>query len=388
MSIRRNYLDRLRLFAAFLVIILNINVQNSTSILHATINQLSSIAVPLFLLVTGSLILKEPYTRQKQISHILLMLATYFIFGVVEYICKGGYAVISYMLYPFTYKRWIGIGITVFFAYYYITAKKPVSMILCLLGIYLFFSVVDFAICKDKGIVNAIFDANSYRWYLLMLAGIYLIQPILYHIANEKKLLHLGIIAGLIYALCYNLSLIGSFSFFNIFTQGMAAALAYRAIFYLLLGRFMVDFMLSHDSFRLQRVKIYAFVLIIISTIIQTNLVKENGNVAYSDYFSIFIIANSLLVYTLVYSYTFSSEIHKICGNAALYIYLYHWPVMKILDNIFLFRAKASTTLNIMLYSAIVFVLSVLLAVITKYVIKLIQPYLGKKIDVTREESL
>ena len=81
MSIRRNYLDRLRLFAAFLVIILN--VQGSTSALHATINQLSSIAVPLFLLVTGSLIFKKPYTRQKQISRILLMLATYFIFGVV-----------------------------------------------------------------------------------------------------------------------------------------------------------------------------------------------------------------------------------------------------------------------------------------------------------------
>ena len=386
MSIRRNYLDRLRLFAAFLVIILN--VQGSTSALHATINQLSSIAVPLFLLVTGSLIFKKPYTRQKQISRILLMLATYFVFGVVEYICAGGYELIPYMLYPFTYKRWIGIGVSVFFAYYYIIAKKPLSMILCLLSIYLFFSVVDFALCEDKGIVNAIFDAKSYRWYLLMLAGIYLIQPILYRIANEKKLLHLGIIAGLIYALCYNLSLIGSFSFFNIFTQGMAAALAYRAIFYLLLGRFMVDFMISHDSFRLKRVKIYAFVLIIISTIIQTNLVKDNGNLGYSDYFSIFIIANSLLVYTLVYSYTFSSEVHKICGNAALYIYLYHWPVMKLLDKIFLFSTKANTPLNIMLYSAIIFVLSALLAVITKYVIKLIQPYLGKKTDVTSEESV
>ena len=402
MSIRRKYLDRLRLFAAFLVVLMHItstlfsglrNVESSTFRTLAMLNQLSGIAVPLFLMVSGSLIFKKPFSRKKQFSLSIKMLILYFIFGVVEYISKGGWEIIPYIVNPFSYKRWIGIGVTVFLGYYYITSKKPLHMTLRLIGIYFFFSVLDFAFSIDKTIVDSIFNPDSYRWYLILLIGIYMIQPILFQIANDKRLLNIAIAVGFIYALCYNLSLAPHLSVFDIFTKDMAGAFAYRTIFYLLLGQYMVKFMLSHDSFRLIRVKIYAFVLIVISTLIQMNMVwnssAEIGDfyMRHKDYFSIYIIANSLLVYTLVYSYAFSDPIHKVCGSAALYIYLYHLPVMKLINYVFGVAAWEGTFKNVMLLAIITYLGSLGLALITNYAMKLIKPYMGERFETIEVES-
>lgn len=391
MSFRRSkYLDKIRVYACFLVILMHTstlfsafkNVQDINFSGLAVLNQLSAIAVPLFLMVTGSLILKTPYTSKKQFKLIMRMLILYVVFGVIEYISVGATGIIKHILNPISLRRWIAIGVFCFFFYYYISSKKSLNRVYFVLRVYLVFSLLEYALYVDKDIINAIFNKDSYRWYLIVLAGVYLIQPILCEIANNKRIRNLALIAGFVYIACYNIALISKFRFFNIFINDMAGAFSYRVIFYLLLGYYMVDYLLHRDSFALKRSKFYAFILIVVSSLVQIKfLITASLSLGkfyegFKDYFSIFVLINSLCIYTLVYNYSFSKDLLSTISSASLYTYLIHLPVLHFVYKYFIVEENGNNIIAI-LYSALIFIISVIIAVLINKIITIFQKHIS-----------
>lgn len=379
----------MRLFAAFMISLMYTstffngftNIQSVYFKGIASLYQLSSIAVPLFFMITGTLILKQAYSTKKQIHSIARLLCLYIVFGIVEYALDFNISVISYIFQPFHILRWILFIVACFLLYYYIISKKLLHIVLILITIYIASSIVEFIFFVDKTLLNAIFDKNSYRWYLIVLCGIYLIQPILCHIANDARISKLAIYVGLIYILVYNIGLLPRSGFLRI--EYMTQGLAYRAIFYVLLGRYVGDYILRRDSFALKRSKLYSIVVLIFISIIQLISVQIRslalGRFAamYTDYFSFFVLANVVSLYIIMFRYLESSPLLHMVSSSSLYIYLLQIPIIK------LFFAKVSINcdngniVRIILLSLVLFAISTVGALLIKWIIKRFRQYLS-----------
>lgn len=330
---RKDYLDYIRVFAAFAVIIIHVSSQN----LHLTevgstnwcifkaYLMASNWAVPVFCMISGSLFLSRDID--------LKTIVTKYIFRIA----------------------------------------------LAFVGWSLFYALV-FELKNGWGSVAASFVRGySHLWFLYMIAGLYLVTPILRHIAKDKKLLRYFLILGFITFILMPeiLGLIGVVSS----KAGGYLSKAYSNIEISVVSGYAIYYMLGYylDSIELSKKQIVKMLMVgiafyIVPVVILILYASRRGteltfltvNFAVGDFF------RSVTIFMLAKYFanehnkeTRVVQILKFVGGHTFTLYLVHQFVITMLNRLFgLNTLSFSTLLSVPVIGIISFFISIVIAVV------------------------
>ncbi|WP_026520187.1 acyltransferase [Butyrivibrio sp. FCS006] len=330
---RKNYLDYLRVFAAFAVIIIHVSSQNLHLTEVGSINwnifkaylMASNWAVPVFCMISGSLFLSKDIDIKTIVTKYIFRIALAFV------------------------------------------------------GWSLFYALV-FELKNGWDSVAASFVRGySHLWFLYMIAGLYLVTPILRHVAKDVKLLRYFIVLGFITSILIPevLEIIGVVSS----KSGGYLSGAYSSIDAKVVSGYAVYYMLGYylDMIEIKRkqiVKLFmagialyivpVVILILYASHFKMELAFLTGNFAVGDFF------RSVTIFLLAKYYVHENNketrvgrILRFVGYHTFTLYLVHQFVITMLNRLLgLNTFTFATVLSVPAIGVISFLISIAIAVV------------------------
>lgn len=330
-SQRKEYLDFLRIIGSFAVIIIHVSSQYLSAVEVGSYEwrafrswfMAANWAVPVFCMISGSLFLSREIPFKTMLTKYIFRIAIAFV----------GWSAI----YAVVFERANGIGT----------------------------------------MIGSFVRGYSHLWYLYMLAGLYLITPILYRIASDEKMLKLFIVLGIIFSVC----LPEAISVITMISErsGKYLSGAYTSIGMQTVAGYAMYYMLGYY---LSRVEINSdkiiiiFGVMILSFLIPIMMLlitgKElnflTGNFSLGDYLrssSIFLISRLFFDKRQVKC---QKMLFKL-GECSFGVYLIHQMIITILNRWFAINTLSfNAAVSVPLIGIIVFLVAYLLTTIYKSV--------------------
>lgn len=322
---RDQRLDFLRIVSMILVIIIHVancycrnfsNISNLSYFISVVFNAISRISVPIFFMISGSLLANKKYDKKKYLARIKK-------FSIILVIWT-----IIYLLWENLYLGKTNFNFT-----------------------QLIFS-----------------PERAHLWYLYAIIAIYIAQPfasaIVNNISKEEKKLFV-ILWLLFYGVIYSLKTL--FNLNIIYQIPIISGTYYLG--YFIIGNFIYQMKDIKEYKKYNNKLIIIFVLSTLITILTTYFISIKTNRYYDAMFayrSIFIMLSSISIFALaLINDKKNSKIIDILPKYSLGIYLIHGIFLDIIKNIFNIY-QIPSIIGIPLYTTIIFILSLLAIKIIK----------------------
>lgn len=252
--------------------------------------------------------------------------------------------------------------------------KKYISKYICIYFIWSFLYAIDTLSLKvaftDLGLlVNTIFMSKYHLWFILSLIGIYFIQPILYKINKNKKLVKYYLLLFFIFCILKNtcLDLLDSTNFINqIFSKINIPLLDY--VGYFILGNYLYNNKILNIK---NRYLILIFILILLTSCSITYYYDLTNPYSFKLYnnFSLSVFSESIIIFIIFKNLKINKQklqtTIKIFAPYTFGIYLIH---IFILEQLQLKFDISSICINplyaIPLVSILIFILSLFITMI------------------------
>ena len=314
MNAKRQYsFDILRVIAMIMVVIVHVSniysrsfgiISRSSYLISLLFNTISRISVPLFFMISGSLLLDRKFDKNKYIKRIIKFIILIIVWDII------------YLVWEYLY-----------------------------LGI------------KYNNLLRLLIEPyRTHLWFLYSIVVIYLTQPILKIILDKSniyiKLLFLFIWLTVSSLCMFNSVLASSFSLCNY-------------IGYFIIGKYINDLSIKYD---LKKYNIVFILLIIISltlSIILNYKISISSNSFFNIFFAYrtpFIMTSSILFFILV-NYNYKKDginsFIKTLSSVSLGVYLIHGIFLDITSKLFIY-SSINSLIGIPLFSIIILVLSII----------------------------
>ncbi len=326
-TVKREYaFDILRVIAMIMVITVHVSnvysrsfgiISNNAFLVSLVFNTISRISVPIFLMISGALLLDREFNKEKYIKRLVKFIILIVVWDVI------------YLVWEYLY-----LGIT-----------------------------------YDK-LYKLLFEPyRAHLWFLYTILLLYAIQPVL-RIIKQKANKNIKIILLLLWLVFSTLSII------NVFIANVFTIFSYIGFF--VLGKQLYDFIKEND---LKKYNYIAIIIIIISIVISIYLNYTTSlkyHLFYNLYFAYrtpFIIAASFALYILVISNYKKDTLNKVImkfSDLSLGVYLIHGIFLDVTVKSFMYP-KIHPIIGIPLFVTIIFICSI----ISVYILKKIK-YLKK----------
>ena len=215
MKIKREYaFDILRVVAMIMVIIVHVSnvysrsfgiISNSSFIISLIFNTVSRISVPIFLMISGSLLLDRKFDKKKYFSRLLKFIIIIIVWDVIYLVWEYLYLGVTYqqlyklLLNPYRAHLWYLYTTVILYAIQpvlrLIMLKTNKTFKIILLLLWLFFSSISMI---NKTIANC-FTIFSY-------IGFFILGKYIYNYAKEKYKSKYNILLIIIIIICFVLS--------------------------------------------------------------------------------------------------------------------------------------------------------------------------------------
>ncbi|MFI3114833.1 MAG: acyltransferase family protein [Clostridia bacterium] len=324
---KKAYLDELRVFATFCVIVLHvsagnwgyISVNTNEWIVLTIFNSLVRFSAPIFVMISGALFLNENYdfSLEKLFKKNILKIITAFAFW------STFYALLSY--------------------------ENPVNF------------------------VKSIISGHFHMWFLYMIVGLYLALPILRKIAENRQIMLYFLILSFVFVYIFRfLSIFNGFSYvIDVINQKSSINLFLGYSSYFLTGHFL-------DTQTVNKKNIYTLgVASMFFTIFATIVLSKNTGVPSSEFFSYFmpnVYFSSVFIFVLFKNKVKRVDISKIV-QLSFGVYLIHPYVNSLIYN-YITTSNMHPIYSVILISCVSFILSNLIIfmiskvqILNKYII-------------------
>lgn len=323
MNTKREYaFDILRVVAMLMVITVHVSnvysrsfgiISNSSFLFSLTFNTISRVSVPLFLMISGALLLDRKFDKKKYWKRIIKFLIIIVVWDII------------YLVWEYLY-----LGITY---------QKLYKLIL-----------------------------NPYRahlWYLYTTVILYIIQPILRLIMIKSNKI-IKVILLLLWLFFSSISMINKTvaSIFTIFSY----------IGFFILGKYLYNYAKEKYLNKYNMLLIIIMIICFILSIVLNYMSSMKYNIFYNLYFAYrtpFIIFSSIAFYVLIISSYKKETLNKIImefSNLSFGVYLIHGIFLDITVKTFIYQ-NYNSLLGIPFFTLIIFVLSI----ISTYILKKIK---------------
>lgn len=320
MSKTREYsFDILRVIAMIMVIVVHVSnvysrsygiIGDKSFIVSLCFNTISRVSVPIFLMISGALLLDREFNKNKYIKRIIKYLILIIVWDII-------------------YLMW---------EYYY-------------LGI------------SYNKLYKLIFEPyRAHLWFLYTIIVLYIVQPLL-KIILEKSSYYIKLILFFTWFSLSSLSIVNSTlaSTFTIFSY----------IGFFVIGKYLYEFIKSTDLKKYNLIFIVIILISITTSIILNYTFSHYYNRFYNLFFAYrtpFIILASSSLFILIVSNYQKDKISKIIeklSNASLGVYLIHGIFLDITIKEFYYQ-RISSIIGIPIFSLIILIASVLSVLIIK----------------------
>ena len=288
--------DLMRIVAIIAVIIIHVSATNwyHTSIdnywlINNFVNALfHSWAVPLFLMVSGALLLNKEITIKKVF---------------LKYIPRVLICLIIWH-----------------FIYYFYTNK-----------VFNINSLIE----ATKKLISG--ESYSHLWYLYMIIGIYMLLPILSKLVkslNKNELGYFLIIVLIIAIVIPTIKLLFDFDLTK-FIVPYKVLQFNEYIFYFILGYYINNFDVKNKKVLIILIIIFLLTNIGVACFSNNMAIKNNDFINYANTYTVFGVINTICLFMFIKSF-FSNKNNKVIsslGNLSFGVYLIHFLIIKILQN-------------------------------------------------------
>ena len=320
MNTKREYaFDLLRVIAMIMVIVIHVSnvysrnfgiIDNSSFLLSLFYNTISRISVPIFFMISGSLLLDKKINIKKYIKRLLKFILLIIVWDII------------YLIWEYFY-----LGIT-----------------------------------YDKFYMLIIEPYRAHLWFLYTILIIYIFQPLMWKILEKLnkplKILLLVIWLSLSTASIFNSTIAQIFSIFS-------------SVGFFILGKYIYDWVKNNDLRKYNLLFVLIMILSYIVSITLNYVFSLKYNQFYNLFFAYrtpFIILASFSFFILIVSNYKKDTINKMViklSDLSLGVYLIHGIFLDITVNIFMYNSLNSI-IGIPIFSIIIFILSVISVSILK----------------------
>ncbi|MBO5477828.1 MAG: acyltransferase family protein [Clostridia bacterium] len=337
---RIEYIDLLRIIATLAVIVIHVSAQNwySTDITSYSWNlfniydSISRWAVPIFVMISGTLILSKEYDIKTIYSKKILRLFTAFLFWSLLY------ALVKY---------------------------------------------------RNDGIFTIItnfFKGNYHMWFIFMIMGLYMLSPILKKITELEKICeYFLIICFLISSVLpqiSNLLLLFNNKYLEAFSSAMSSNIENLKLSLGYAGYFVLGYYLNNKNIskKTQYIIYGAGLLGFVSTVLLTNIASTISNTAtatFYNYLTVNVTLESICLFVFA-KYNFkTNKLFKYISTLCFGIYLIHILIIDNLNSMLNLNTLSFNALfSVPVISILVFLISLLLSgiinkipIIKKYIV-------------------
>lgn len=320
MTKNREYaFDILRVVSMIMVIIIHVAniycrsfgiISNSSYLISLIFNTICRISVPIFFMISGTLLLDRKFNKEKYIKRLLKYVVLIIIWDII------------YLVWEYFY-----LGVT-----------------------------------YDK-LYKLIFDPyRAHLWFLYTILVLYAVQPLLKWVMDKSNAT-IKIILLSLWILLSTASMLNPYiaKFFTIFSY----------IGYFVIGKYLYDFIKKHD---LRKYNISLILIMIISytiSIIMNYSLSIRLNQFYNMFFAYrtpFIILASFAFYILIISNYKKESLNKVCtelSDLSLGVYLIHGIFLDVTAKLFIY-SSINSLIGIPFFTIFIFILSTISVFILK----------------------
>ena len=311
--------DILRAIAMCMVIVIHVAnvysrsfgiISNQSFLISLCFNTISRISVPLFLMISGSLLLDRPFNKTKYLKRILKYILLIIIWDVI------------YLIWEYLY-----LGIT-----------------------------------YDKLYALILQPYRAHLWFLYTIVTLYTFQPII-KIVLDKSPKFIKIILLLIWLLFSSISLI-SYTIATCFT-----IFSYMGFF--ILGNYIYKFVKENNLKKYNILLIVIMIISLIGSVYCNYTYSIQRNTFYNLFFAYrcpFMILASISLYILVISNyqkdTISKMVTKL-SDASLGVYLIHGIFLDVTIKLFNYQS-INSLIGIPIFSIMIFICSIIIVEVLK----------------------
>ena len=345
MNKRVYYLDVLRVIACFSVIMIHVSARYVTKDfgtsgfwLGNVLDSISRAGFPLFLMISGSLLLDDKYSFEKEkVKKRVIKMIIFFIFWSLLY------AILYQLIDPIIYHK--------------------------------AFSLSSF--------VKAFIKGNTHLWYIQLMVGIYLITPLLkiWVCDKNKKYVEYFLVLAIIFTFIIPtmLYILGKYSYIGIFLNDIYVDkfnFTYAGLYttYFVLGWYLHNYEINHKKL-IYLLGIIGLLISIFGTFVFLSTLDEPDALYYN--FTINVFMYSVMIFVFIKSKFVNKNIKdhfiKPIADHSLGIYAVHMFV-----SIYVYRILSSFSIdNAFICIPVVFLATISISYIIAYILKKI-PVLNK----------
>jgi surface polysaccharide O-acyltransferase-like enzyme len=291
MEVKREYsFDILRVVAMIMVIIIHVSnvysrfysfIDNSSYLISLIFNTISRVSVPIFFMISGSLLVDRKFNKTKYLKRILKYLVIIIVWDII-------YLVWEYLFLGNTYNN----------------------------------------------LYRLLFEPfRAHLWFLYTIITLYFIQPLLKIILDKTNKTVKIILLIIWFILCF-------LSMFNTFIATKTTLLSYIGFF--ILGKYISEYIKNNDIKKYNKIIILLIIISFLSSIYLNYKASIKFDMFYNLFFAYrtpFIIISSILFYILIFNLfsnkTSPNKIITTCQDLSLGVYLIHGIFLDITCKIF-----------------------------------------------------